>query len=40
MPYYKQIPIYTPEGWIDIKGIVEYDPENICSFNKTSGIIL
>lgn len=30
MPYYKQIPIYTPEGWIDIKGIVEYDPENIC----------
>lgn len=30
MPNYKQIPIYTEAGWIDIKGIVEYDPENLC----------
>lgn len=30
MSYYKIPQLYTSEGWIDIKSIVEYDPENLC----------
>lgn len=30
MSAYKQIPLYDKDGWINIPGMIEYDPENIC----------
>ena len=30
MPKYKQIPIYTEDGWLNIREIVEYDPVRLC----------